>query len=92
MGKGIIMKRKIIVKDNNNIISILNEYGIGKNKVKSLVHYNNIYVNENVIMKLPFNVKIGDIIEIKDEIKVDTNLDIVYEDSNYLIINKEEVY
>ena len=40
-------------------------------------------------MKLPFNVKIGDIIEIKDEIKVDTNLDIVYEDSNYLIINKE---
>lgn len=89
MGKGIIMRRKIIVKDNNNIISILNEYGIGKNKVKSLVHYNNIYVNGNVIMKLPFNVKIGDIIEIKDEIKVDTNLDIVYEDSNYLIINKE---
>lgn len=89
MRKGIIMKRKIIVKDNNNIISILNEYGIGKNKVKSLVHYNNIYVNGNVIMKLPFNVKIGDIIEIKDEIKVDTNLDIVYEDSNYLIINKE---
>ena len=83
------MEKKIIVKNNGNIINILSNYGIGKNKVKSLVRYNNIYVNGNVIDKLPFNVVIDDIIEITDKIKIDTNLDIVYEDDNYLIINKE---
>jgi len=40
-------------------------------------------------MKLPYKVSIGDIIDISDEVKIDTNLNIVYEDSNYLIINKE---
>lgn len=40
-------------------------------------------------MKLPYSVSIGDIIFITDKIKVDTNLDIIYEDDNYLIINKE---
>ena len=83
------MEKKILVKDNGNIVSILSNYGIGKNKVKSLVRYNNIYVNSKVIDKLPFNVVIGDIIEITDKIKVDTNLNIVYEDDNYLIVNKE---
>ena len=83
------MEKKILVKDNGNIVSILSNYGIGKNKVKSLVRYNNIYVNGNIIDKLPFNVVIGDIIEITDKIKIDTNLDIVYEDDNYLIVNKE---
>ena len=83
------MEKKILVKDSGNIVSILSNYGIGKNKVKSLVRYNNIYVNSKVIDKLPFNVVIGDIIEITDKIKVDTNLNIVYEDDNYLIVNKE---
>jgi len=83
------MKRRILVKSNDNIINILTNNGIGKNKVKSLVRYGNIYVNGNVIMKLPYKVSIGDIIDISDEVKIDTNLNIVYEDSNYLIINKE---
>lgn len=83
------MKRRILVNRNDNIIHILSENGIGKNKVKSLVRYNNIYVNGKEIMKLPYFVSIGDIIDITDEIKINTNLDIIYEDNNYLIINKE---
>lgn len=83
------MKRRILVKENNNIINILSREGIGKNKVKSLVRYNNIYVNGKQVMKLPYDVSIGDIIDITDEIRIDTNLDIIYEDNNYLIINKE---
>ncbi len=83
------MKKRIIVRENGNIVSVLNKEGIGKNKVKSLVRYNNIYVNGKVVGRLPFGVSIGDIIEISDEIKVDTCLDIVYEDDYYLVINKE---
>lgn len=83
------MKREINVLKNGNIIDILSDYGIGKNKVKSLVRYGNIYVNGIKIMKLPYEVVSGDIINISDEIKIDTNLDIIYEDDNYLIVNKE---
>ena len=83
------MNKKILVKENNNIINILSKESIGKNKVKSLVKYNNIYVNNKIINKLPYNVVIGDIITITDKITIDTNLNIIYEDDNYLIVNKD---
>ena len=83
------MKKRIIVEEDGNIIHVLSRENIGKNKVKSLVRYHNLYVNDEVVLKLPYMVSVGDVISISDKLKIDTDFDIIYEDSNYLIINKE---
>ena len=81
------MKKRIIrVTCNEDIITYLGKENIGKNKVKSLVKLGFIYVNDKVI-KLPYKVNIGDEIRIDDSVKYD--LGIIYEDKNYLVVNKE---
>ena len=85
------MNKKIeyIVKKNENIIDSLKEYGFSKNKVKTYIKLGLISINEDNIKKLPIDVKIGDIVTINKEQTTNHKLDIVYEDNNYLIINKE---
>jgi 23S rRNA pseudouridine1911/1915/1917 synthase len=80
--------KKIIIKTNDNLINYLRNSGFSKNNVKTLVRLKKIYVNDKLISKLPYDVKIGDIIIIKDN-KISNDIDIVYEDNNYLIVNKE---
>ena len=81
------MKKRIIkVLNNGSIISILGSEGFGKNKVKSLIKLGFVYVNGNKLNKLPFNVDSGDEIVIDDSFKCD--LEIIYEDDNYLVVNK----
>lgn len=83
------MKRRVIkVSDNNSLVKYLTNEGIAKNKVKTLVKLGYIYVNNKIINKLPYNVNKGDIITIDNNTFCEY-LDIVYEDSNYLVVNKE---
>ena len=83
------MKRRVIkVSDNNSLVKYLTNEGIAKNKVKTLVKLGYIYVNNKIINKLPYNVNKGDIITINNN-TFSEYLDIVYEDSNYLVVNKE---
>lgn len=81
-----MQKYKVLKEDN--IISYLTNQGLGKNKVKTLVKLGNIYINDKVVNKLPCLVYPNDIIIIGNKIN-DYNLDIIYEDNNYLVVNKK---
>lgn len=82
-------KREFVVKEDSNIIDYLKEYGFAKNKVKTYVRLGYIKINGKVLEKLPYMVKHGDVIGVEENASLDYALDIVYEDDNYLIINKE---
>ena len=79
---------KIKVEENNDLIKYLSQKGIAKNKVKTYIKLGFIYLNNQKITKLPITVSIDDIIEIKKEQIIKTKLEILYEDNNYLIVNK----
>ena len=85
------MKKKIniIAKQNISIIDCLKKEGIAKNKVKTYVKLGFIYVNNKKITKLPLMLNIGDIITIDENIPTSTKFKIIYEDDNYLVVDKE---
>lgn len=84
------MKRKeIIVKEQANIIDCLKGYGIAKNKVKTYIKLGYVKVNDRLLTRLPSVVNVGDKVVIDDSNNNSYDLDIIYEDDNYLIINKE---
>ena len=85
------MKKKIniIAKQNISIIDCLKEEGYAKNKVKTYIKLGFIYVNNRKIIKLPYNLNIGDIITIDENQTISTNkFKIIYEDNNYLVVDK----
>lgn len=85
------MKKKIniIAKTNTNIIDILKESGLSKNKAKTYISLGFILVNNNKITKLPYSVKVGDIITIDENTSTTSNFKIIYEDDNYLVVDKD---
>lgn len=80
-------KKQYIVEFDSDIIKYLSNKGISKNKVKTYVKLGYVFVNEKQVLKLPYLVKKDDVIEFRE--KYFTDLDIIYEDLNYLIVNKE---
>jgi len=84
------MKKKIniIVKTNSNIIDLLKKQGLAKNKIKTYIKLGFIYVNNKKITKLPYNVVINDIITIDEKETTTNNFKIIYEDDNYLVVDK----
>ena len=85
------MKKKIniIAKNNISIIDCLKEEGYAKNKIKTYIKLGFIYVNNKRITKLPIMLNIGDIITIDENISTSTKFKIIYEDDNYLVVDKE---
>lgn len=81
--------QKYKVLKEENIIEYLTNQGIAKNKVKTLVKVGNISVNNKVINKLPYIVYPNDIITIGNKIN-NYDLNIIYEDNNYLVVDKKE--
>lgn len=82
-------KINIIVKENISIIDCLKEYGMAKNKAKTYIKLGFVYVNNRKVSKLPFDVKIGDIVTIDDNVAVTNGFKVIYEDDNYLVVDKE---
>lgn len=81
--------QKYKVLKEENIIEYLTKQNIAKNKIKTLVKLGRISVNNKVINKLPYTVYPNDIITIGN--KVNTyDLNIIYEDKNYLVVDKKE--
>lgn len=80
----------INAKENNNIINILRDKGYAKNKTKTYIKLGYIYLNNKKITKLPCNVKVGDTITIDTSPKISTNFKIIYEDTNYLVVDKKQ--
>lgn len=83
------MKLKFIIEQDQDLIDYLKTKAIGKNKVKSLVKYNAIFINNKQVTKLPYQLKKGDTLIINKTQEKQTSLKIIYEDNNYLVINKE---
>ena len=84
------MKNKDYVVDkDSDLIKYMRNMGYSKNKIKSLVKYECIYVNDVLVKKLPFNLENGDKLVIGSGSVWDSSLNIVYEDDNYLVVNKE---
>lgn len=84
------MKNKDYVVDkDSDLIKYMRNMGYSKNKIKSLVKYECIYVNDVLVKKLPFNLSSGDKLVIGSGSVWNSSLNIVYEDDNYLVVNKE---
>lgn len=85
------MKKKIniIAKNNISIIDCLKEEGYAKNKIKTYIKLGFIYVNNKKITKLPLDVKKGDIITIDENVNTPPKFKIIYEDNNYLVVDKD---
>ena len=82
---------KLIVKENSVLVDyLLNHTDYTKTKLKSLFKYKNITVNGKVPTNLNVNIKKNDNLEISKEKKAVSigTIDIVYEDSDYLVVNK----
>ena len=89
------------IEDNNFINNRLDQYlsenlEYSRNYIKKLINENYVLINNEVINKPSYKLKINDEIYIKDiEVKelninpVDIKINVVYDDDELLIINKE---
>lgn len=85
-----------VLKDNIRIDQYLtSELDISRSKIQKLIKQGKILVNDKVVNS-SYSVKIGDTILVDDELDFTINveaenipLDIVYEDDNLLVVNKE---
>lgn len=84
------MKRiSINVKEKDDLISYLvNNSDYSKSKIKSLIKYKKVTVNKKVVSKLPMLVNVNDVISIDLEV-TSTPFEILYEDKEILVVNKE---
>ena len=82
---------KLIVKENSDLLDyLINNTDYTKTKIKSLFKYKNISVNNKIPNKLNVIIKKNDVVEISKEkkiVSIDT-IPIVYEDKDYLVVNK----
>lgn len=58
---------------------------LAKNSIKNLLHDKYVYVNNKCITKYDYLLNINDIVEIKSSL----DLDIIYEDNNIIVVNKQ---
>ena len=82
---------KIIVKEEKKLIDYLvSNTDYTKTKIKSLLKYKNITVNGKVPFSHDYVLKKGQVVEISKEKKASKigSIDIIYEDDNYLVVNK----
>lgn len=77
-----------IVKKKDGLIDFFKSVGISKNKIKTYVKLGFVSVNGNIVTKLPYFVEVGDVVDINKREVVDSSFNIVYEDSNYLVVDK----
>ena len=84
------MKYKVL-KEEELLTYLLNNLEYSNKKIKALLKYENILVNNKVQTKYNYMLKVGDIVSIKEykTRKHHINLDVIYEDKNIIVINKE---
>lgn len=82
---------KIIVKQDSKLLEYLeNNTDYTRKKIKSLLKYKNIIVNGKIPVSHDLILKKGQVVEISKEKKTTKigNIDIVYEDSDFIVVNK----
>lgn len=81
-------KQEILVQEDDCLLEYLRKYGIAKNKTKTFVKLGFLKINGTTISKLPVLVKKGDKIVINNSLYQNKDFQIIYEDTNYLIVEK----
>lgn len=79
-----------VEKDSKLLDFLLEHTNYSRNKIKSLLKYKSVSINNKSMVKYDTLLKKGQVVEISLE-KKDTkigNMDIVYEDEHYLVVNK----
>ena len=84
--KNIIINVK---KDDDLINYLINNTNYSKSKIKSLLKYKKIYVNNKIVSKLPYNVSNNDVINIDLDKNQNIPFDIIYEDNEILVVDKK---
>lgn len=83
-------KIKLNVLKQEDLVNYLsNNTDYSKSKIKSFLKYKKISVNNKVVSKLPMSVNVNDEIVIDLEVVKNTPFEIIYEDSEILVVNKE---
>lgn len=60
-----------------------------KNNIKSLLQNNSVYVNGKLVTKYDYMIHKGDIVSVRiNRMKDNSNIDILYEDKDIIVINK----
>ncbi|MCM1370288.1 MAG: RluA family pseudouridine synthase [Clostridium sp.] len=79
---------KFIVEDNVRLLEFLSMKinNKSKNAIKSLLLDRCVLVNNKVITKYNYNLKLNDIVQIIK--KINKNMEIIYEDKDIIVINK----
>ncbi len=85
------MKKEIKyeIKEEFDLVKYLTRCGYAKNKVKTYVRLGYVFVNDQVVKRLPYLLKCGDVLKISRDIGSDYSISIVYEDDHYLVVDKE---
>lgn len=78
------------VNDNSDLIEYLvNHTDYSKTKIKSLIKYKKVYINNKNNFKLPIKVSVNDYIKIDLLIKEQLPFEIIYEDNDIIVVNKK---
>lgn len=80
----------LIVTQKDDLVKYIIEHSdYSKNKIKSFFKYRKITINNQVVTKLPIMVDVNDVITIDLDIKEDLPFDIIYEDNEIIVIDKQ---
>src|SRR5574344_980856 len=84
-------KTELKVKQPDELLNyLLNNLNMSRNKLKALLKYNNILVNGRVIKQFDYKLKENDKIVLNnDGKKAPCPVHIIYEDDNYLVLEKK---
>ncbi|MFV0395999.1 MAG: RluA family pseudouridine synthase [Coprobacillaceae bacterium] len=78
---------KYIVKEKNTLLDFLLLH-YARKQVKNLLKYKQVQVNNQVVTKFDYLLSVDDQVIISKESKQTNDLDIIYEDSECVVINK----
>ena len=76
-------------EEDIDLIKYLSSLGYAKNKAKTYVRLGFVKVNGREIKKLPYLLKKNDEVKITKDKEKQYDIHIVYEDDNYLVVDKE---
>ena len=80
---------KYIVKEDGLLMDFLLRQNLKRGDVKNYLKYKNTYVNGTPVSKFDYALKKGDTVEIiKGHVNTNTKLNIIYEDKEFIVINK----
>ena len=85
-------RKKIIVKQDNELLKFLYQELGKSNKIKSFLKHQLVKVNDKIVTQYNFNLKPNDIVEINPDTSSDEKrfreFSIVYEDKDIILVNK----